>query len=259
MKYLLAKLLRMFRKNDNINYNNNNNTVKAIPDKRDLKLSLNEDIELPETLVLEVPPIRQQGHIGSCASHAAVRAMEIMSLKRKRYIEGSELYHYYNARKYVRKSYPKDSGMSIRDACKTTHKYGMAPESTWPYITRKFNVEPGKAAYWMSSLYQIRRYEQVLGFNAIKQSIVEGTPVIFGIYLDKDFYRLNYNNFIWKPYKRETKYGGHAQVIVGYKDDMVIVENSWGTRWGNNGRYMIRYEDLKKVGFDYYRMIYKEW
>ena len=37
--------------------------------------------------------------------------------------------------------------------------------------------------------------------------------------------------------------GGHAFVIIGYNREGFIIQNSWGTGWGSNGRAVLKYED----------------
>ena len=101
------------------------NTIKDKKDKRDI-IYVGESFILPNTYRIDnLPMIRQQGSIGSCASHAVVGCYEIQ-LSKDKFLQGSELFHYYNARKYVNKQYPNDKGMSIRDACKTLKEYGFA-------------------------------------------------------------------------------------------------------------------------------------
>ena len=41
--------------------------------------------------------------------------------------------------------------------------------------------------------------------------------------------------------------GGHAVVVVGYDDakGMVLLKNSWGALWGQNGYGMLPYEYLQ--------------
>jgi hypothetical protein len=43
--------------------------------------------------------------------------------------------------------------------------------------------------------------------------------------------------------------GGHAYLLLGYDDrkDLALIQNSWGTDWGLNGRAWIRYVDLDRL------------
>ena len=44
--------------------------------------------------------------------------------------------------------------------------------------------------------------------------------------------------------------GGHAFVIVGYTRDGFVIQNSWGTTWGNSGFAILTYEDWLEHGMD---------
>lgn len=205
-----------------------------------------------------VPLIRQQGIIGSCASHATIRAIEYQLLAKNQFIEGSELYHYYCARKYINNTYPFDKGMSIRDAMNTQLKYGYAPEILWPYNVMKFNDRPSQAAFWMSSLFKISHYEKLVTIEQVKESIRQNKAVVIGIKVDKSFYDITAKENHWTP--SGNTYGGHAVVIIGYDDNRegFIVENSWGVGWGDRGRFVLPYKILNsKWTFDWYRPLLK--
>lgn len=237
------------------------NTIVSTKDDRDYKPTFVTSEPLPIKCSLLTPPIRNQGATNSCMSHAAVRLQEIQLMSEGRYLEGSELYHYYNARKFVNNTFPNNGGMSVRDGCATSKRFGMALEKAWPWVPSEVNTTPNKSAYWLSSLFPVFSYERLDTLEDIKQSVFEGVPVVIGVWLDKAFYALNRTNYVWNPTTKTTAYGGHAITITGYDDEqgIFIVENSWGTSKGLNGRLHITYEGMSKVSFDWYRIIIKEW
>jgi pimeloyl-ACP methyl ester carboxylesterase len=47
-----------------------------------------------------------------------------------------------------------------------------------------------------------------------------------------------------------TETGGHAFALVGYTSDGFIVQNSWGTKWGDQGFAVLRYRDWLLNGSD---------
>ena len=113
------------------------NTQISKEDERDFVLTTNQNF--PENYYIQHNiPIRNQSSIGSCMSHAAIRAIEIQvkTDEPNNYVEGSELFHYFMTRKYVNKTYPKNAGMTVRDGCKTCYSYGFCPEKLWKYIIR---------------------------------------------------------------------------------------------------------------------------
>lgn len=232
------------------------NTTPSELDKRDFVASVPRRT-LPESFHIDnIPPIKDQGAIGSCRSHSIIREYEIQlntKMKSTGRFDGSELFHYYMARKYVQKTFPKDSGMSMRAGCQTALKFGVCPEDLYPYDVANMNKEPDEFAKGIGDIFRIKRYERLLSIQAIKQSVFEGIPVGVGIYVDDSFYR--YKSGYWAP---TTKKYGHAVTIVGWTAKGFYINNSWGTAWGRSGSFFMTYEDFEKWSFDWYRMILGE-
>jgi C1A family cysteine protease len=206
-------------------------------------------------VITEVPPIKNQGSIGSCRAHSIIREYEIqLNTKKLRTgkFDGSELFHYYMTRKYVNKSFPKDQGMSMRDGCITALKFGLSPEELWPYKIINFNKEPDEWAKGIGSLFKIKLYERLTTVDEVKKSLLEGIPVGIGIFCDDAFFR--YRTGYWNP-KTKGRRGGHAVTVVGYTDKGFYVNNSWGTSWGRQGSFYMTYEAFEKYSFDWFRII----
>lgn len=196
------------------------------------------------------PPIRDQSASNSCCSHAVVRALEYIVPQD---IEGSELYHYYNVRRYINNTFPNDTGMSIRDGCKGAQKYGISLEMIWPFNISKINSEPSQVAYWFGTVYGAKSYLRVIDVDTICEYVSKDTPVICGIHIDKSFYNLNKTNNLWSPTKKGTL-GGHAVLIVGYdkKKKEFLIDNSWGKSWGKNGQFRVSFDTFQKYSFDWW-------
>jgi len=194
--------------------------------------------------------------VHNCASHAAIGCYEIQ-LSKRRFLEGSELFHYYNARKFINKTYPKDKGMTIRDACKTLDKHGYGFEVLWPYNTQRFNERPAQIAYVFSKLYQVDRYQRLYDLDSIKVSIHNNIPILCGIHVNSSFHDLNSYDYTYNPQTKSG--GGHAVIIVGFDNvkGQFIIRNSWNSFWGNRGYFRMPYEAFKKNSFDWWRIIKK--
>jgi len=233
------------------------NTVKSCPDKRDHLLTLSGK-KIPSCyLIKHDVPIRSQKGIGSCCSHAVVRAVEIqMKKKRNHFVEGSELFHYYMARKNVNNDYPYDKGMSVRDGCKTMQKYGSSLEMLWPYITKRFNTAPSLVSKWCAGLTKAKSYSRVRHLSQLKECISDNVPIVCGVSVDTNFYKLlrSGKNNLWSP--GGIVNGGHAVIVIGYDDDekVLYLENSWGTRFGDKGLFKIDYADFVNVSFDWFAL-----
>jgi len=83
---------------------------------------------------------------------------------------------------------------------------------------------------------------------AVKKSISHNYPVVIGMYCPPSFQGAK---TFWQPLEYENdEYPGQALCIIGYDDNLYggafEVQNSWGSRWGNDGFMWIRYDDFVK-------------
>lgn len=196
-----------------------------------------------------MPPIQDQGALGSCVSWAVVRAFRYA--QRKMGLpdyDGSELYTYYNARAYQGWE-NQDSGSFLRDGVKALADHGNAEDSTWPYIVSKFTQKPPVAAYSSGSQHQAIRYMSVPNNEAaVKAVIAGGYPIVFGITLYQNFPMGSGVSVI--PMPQGQVIGGHAMAFTGYRPGGRQLDNSWSANWGVNGRawmpeaYAIQASDL---------------
>jgi len=93
--------------------------------------------------------------------------------------------------------------------------------------------------------------------NPVKKSLAEGKPVVIGMNCADSF---DNAKDIWRPTESPYgKYGGHALCVIGYDDDKyggaLEIQNSWGTRWGNEGYMWISYENFAAFVAEAYEVI----
>jgi C1A family cysteine protease len=227
------------------------NTKVSIPDARDYVMSDTPTIQVSSYRIPVLPPVRNQLNIGSCRSHTAIASYETQLLNQGYDFDGSELYHYYMARKYITNTFPRDTGMSMRDGCKVSLEYGTCPEAFHPYVTANFNKEPAEYTHSWAQFLRIARYERLTTPEQIKVRILQNIPVQIGIFLDDSYYNLRHSNWVWSPKTRGNK-GGHAVMIVGFNEEGFIVRNSWGFWWGRQGEFLIPYDKMQQHSFDWY-------
>lgn len=178
-----------------------------------------------------------QGRIGSCVGHGISEAFRrVLQVNKMEDFEPSRLFAYYIARR----DKEEDTGASIRDAFKAVNKFGLCSEKSWPYIERKFNIEPPEDAFLEASDHQTIRYERIYPVTkaAIMDAIYQGFPVVYGQKIYESFLSDEVARTGVVPHpdeKTETFYGWHCKVIFDYERDYVIELNSWGRKWGLNG------------------------
>lgn len=196
------------------------------------------------------PPIYDQGDLGSCTANAIAAAFEFDEMnqyeKSTVYIP-SRLFIYYNER-LLENSTDSDSGASIADSVKSIVKYGVCPETQWPYDINKFTDKPDDKCYEIGKKNYCKTYKLLQqDLNQMKQSIIDGFPFVFGINIYESFESENVKNTGNVPMpniSNEKLLGGHAVMAVMFDDDKKVFgcRNSWGTNWGDKGHFYLPYD-----------------
>jgi C1A family cysteine protease len=213
-----------------------------LPDQRDLNFAPRVSAtKLPQVVDLRnlMPPMWDQGAIGSCVGHG-VAAAHYVAQKRsgtKHLMKPSRLFVYYNGR-VLDGTVNQDAGTFIRSAMKAVAKQGVADELLWKYVERLWAKKPSPLAYTNAKIHQAVNYNRIDNTNAyaIKAALADCLPVVFGATLYEDFYDL-VNNTVPLPDSTKNTIGGHCMLIVGYSEERAafLVRNSWGRGWGDDG------------------------
>ncbi len=221
---------------------------KEPDDPRDYKLK----IEPAKTLPLEVdlrdtgflPDVWDQGNLGSCTAFAscAAYAFDLEKQASEDNYDPSQLFVYYNTR-FIEGTVDEDSGAYIRDAVKSLNKFGVPPQNDWPYIIDKFKERPSDQSYTNGTLREAVKYVQIeQTTTAMKTVLANGYPFVIGFNVYESFWNTGSDGIVALPDpKKENLDGGHAVLVVGYKQIngqlYWICRNSWGKEWGDNGYF----------------------
>ena len=220
-----------------------------LPDSRDLVYAPRLGTLPPEhDLRPQMPPVYDQGQLGSCTGNAIAGAMEY-----ERDRQGlpdfvpSRLFVYYNERA-LEGTVSSDSGAVIRDGIKVVNTEGVCPETLWPYNIGMFAVKPPHRCYVAATKDKAVRYEAILTLGDLKDAIASNLSVVFGftVYESFESQSVARTGVMPLPKKGEAVVGGHAVLAVGYSDVKrhVIVRNSWGPSWGDHGYFYMPYQYL---------------
>ena len=229
------------------------NWKPSLPDARDFQYHLL--VKPLPTVPVSIDPLTafiaayDQGQLGSCTGNGNARVFA-----HRYYIETkvldmfARLFAYYNGR-LLEDNTGVDSGAQVRDVMKGMAKYGMPLEKDWPYIISKFAVTPPKNVYAIAKKELALRYMSVkVDLNTIKQSLAQGNPLVFGFTVFNSFEsnEVAQSGVMPMPKKGEKRLDGHCVVMDGYSDAKQILwcENSWGTGWGQQGRFTMPYAFL---------------
>lgn len=229
------------------------------PDHRDFLYSaIAPKVKLPQKIDLRntCSSIENQGKLGSCTANALAGHLQFLEIKSGQvYQDLSRLFIYYNERA-VEGTVNFDSGAMIRDGIKVLAKYGVCPESSWPYDISKFTQKPAARCYKEGLKHQIVSYHRLQSLNEMLNCLAEGFPFVFGFTVYESFESLKVaqTGIVPMPKKSERTLGGHAVMAAGYdqKEKRFIVRNSWGPEWGQEGYFTIPYAYLETLADDFW-------
>jgi len=202
--------------------------------------------KLPDCVDLrpKMPPIYDQGQLGSCTANALCGVVGYD----KPGFNGSRLFVYYNERK-LENDIPDDAGASLSDGIKTLQTYGVCSEKKWPYIISQFAVKPPTKCYQDGLLNKALKVQNIhCDLTSMKNCLISGFPFVIGISVYQSFesQQVAATGIVPMPAPNEKCLGGHAIVCVGYDDSKQswIMRNSWGTNWGIKGYFYLPYNYL---------------
>jgi C1A family cysteine protease len=204
-----------------------------------------------------MPPVYDQGQLGSCSANALGAAFQYDILNGKTiklplhkthafHDCPSRLFVYYNERA-MEGDINEDNGAALEDGVQSLKEKGACPESMWPYDITKFAQCPPSAAYGAAYHTKVTNYKKLSqDLTQLKTSLSQGYPVCFGMQIFASFEgdAVASNGVVPMPQPNEQNLGGHAVLISGYDDSkqVFIVRNSWGNQWGDGGYFYLPYQ-----------------
>ncbi len=204
-------------------------------------------------------PVRNQGPLDSCTTHAVIGLLEYLQIAtRAAYVNGSRRFLYKVTRNLLQ--WNGDQGAHIRETMKALRLFGVCPERYFSYDVKRYDEEPSPFCYSFAANYQAVNYYRLENLDEIKQTLSQGYPVAFGFacYESSLARATAVSGVIPYPSKHERLVGGHSVLAVGYYEPgqhqrreekslepedqgYLIIRNSWGTSWGRGGYGFLPY------------------
>lgn len=214
-----------------------------------------------------VPVILDQGAEGACTGFALAAVINYQLAARNLITaensdrKASPRMIYEMARRYDEWPGEKYEGSSARGAMKGWIAHGVCSQISWPDTLRGHeNFTPEMAsqalqtpggAYYRVKHREIRDmhaaiYEAGIIYCTLMVHDGWGEPRLQKepvVHVDR-FGNIRHRKFpvIERPDDKDAE-DGHAIAIVGYTRDGFIIQNSWGTRWGEQGFALLPYDD----------------
>jgi C1A family cysteine protease len=226
-------------------------------------------------------PVEDQDDLGSCTAHAGIGLVEYYERKAfGKHIDASRLFLYKTTRNLIHQK--GDTGAYLRTTMEALILFGVPPEEFWPYDIENYDKEPTAFCYSFAQNYQTLQYVRLdpplkdtkQTLQRIKTNLAASMPAMFGFSVYDSISQADDNGRIPFPAKGEKVLGGHAIMAVGYDDKMkianrtskksttgaLLVRNSWGRGWGEQGYGWLPYEYvLQGLAVDWWTVLKNEW
>lgn len=182
--------------------------------------------------------IYSQGATSMCVAYSLAEIKESQELvDQKKRVRFSPGFIYANRSETM-------EGMYVRPAIAALLKDGVCTYDEFPVTgtceqcKKKLSEIPNLLDVFDDAVnWRIGSYYRLYTLDEIKYTLMNIGPVFISVPTYS-----GWNSFTGEIKEEGTKRGYHAMVIVGWKDDdTLIVQNSWGTVWGDKGYGYIKW------------------
>lgn len=193
--------------------------------------------------------IRRQNPYPSCETFAIIAAVETMVQYKVGYPFGCDLSEahlfFWSGGTTNWGSFPENNTQFLKD-------YGVPDEACWPYPKDKYQYPLNTTCSdWQNRTVKITNWSYLPEDPiAIKTALVTNGPVptYFIVYKDFQYYENGVYQHKWGKFQAP-----HYITIIGYDDKLGcwLCKNSWGTNWGDNGWFKVKYGEcgIEKKSF----------
>jgi len=232
-------------------------TAPAAPSARALALIRASASALPASASLTsyAMPVGDQGQVGSCAAWSSDYAA-LGYWENKQGIKGGALEPMFT---YSQVDGGVDNGSTIEGNLQIDVQQGIDTQSDYPqgnfdYKDQPTAAEKANAVNWKLTSYSdlpvVTSSSSTVTQQSIETAIAAGDPVVIGIPVYENFFYIGTaeEGFYARPSGGLAGY--HAIAALGYSSRGLVIENSWGTGWGNHGFATLSWSFVNSYVFD---------
>lgn len=201
-------------------------------------------------------PIRDQGDLGACTAFAGCAMRECVNNRWGDHAGDvfSPLFLYYLERQMDGDLDQGDTGSTGRTCVRVLNQFGVCLEPTDPYDIAIFNNPVPVAGIQEAAKYKAGAYHALSNVQDMKSCLASGYGFIvgFSVYGSFESDAMAQTGLMPVPNKTtESVLGGHEVFFCGYDDAKQCpgatpgafeVQNSWGSAWGDGGRFWFPYQ-----------------
>ena len=219
--------------------------------------------------------VQDQLNLGSCTAQAVISLVEYLLRDKSEgaHFDFSRLFLYKVTRKSL--GWTGDRGAFVRETIKAMALFGVPPERYWPYVIDRFDHEPEAFHYAFAQNFKALEYVRLDApklapgevLVQVKRMLAGRFPVVFGFPV---YSSLSYAADIPTRQPGDVLRGGHCVLAVGYDDQhetpngtivpSLIIQNSWGSEWGEGGFGYLPYEYvLRGLALDFWTILKQDW
>ena len=239
-------------------------------DSTDVYAALSPDEQLPERVSLEQfsPSVGDQGQQGSCvgwgSTYCARTILEAVATRQ----DPNQL-KFSPAFTYNQIGLEGCQGSYIDKAMDVLTQKGGVPYNQFPYDENSCSKQPDNYVLKEASQFKMKGANRLsisgddytCDVNAIRENLAHNAPVVIGMSVGGSFMQDMEGQEFWQPTNNDysqSGFGGHCMCIIGYddykfeNDGGFLIQNSWGPKWGKNGRAWVSYKDFVQFANEAY-------
>ncbi|TWT66408.1 C1 family peptidase [Allorhodopirellula solitaria] len=204
-------------------------------------------IELPAHFDLRdyLPTAGEQAQ-GDCVAWAiahVVYTCQVAQERRQQPLDSCDLFSPAFIRAQLRGD---DDGLAVAQAIELVQRQGCATRATMPLSSCEVSPEARHEA----NRFRALRSERLTSLDQLKAGICDGCPVVLVVRMGGDFRcdAVNEHPYRWQN-EADPRPGYHAVAAVGFDDRQaaVLLLNSWGTQWKDNGFCWAAYANFDRI------------